>query len=41
MLAINGLRDIKLQMELMAKSGLDWEELKKTSQSQISGNARN
>ena len=28
-LAINGLRDIKLQMELMAKSGLDWEELKK------------
>ena len=40
-LAINGLRDIKLQIELMAKSGLDWEELKKTSQSQISGNARN
>ena len=28
-LAINGLRDTKLRMELMAKHGLDWEELKR------------
>ena len=29
MLAINGLRDINLRMELMAKSDIDWEELKR------------
>ena len=29
MLAINGLRDTNLQIELMAKRGLDWEELKR------------
>ena len=29
LLAINGLRNNKLRMELMAKSGLNWEELKR------------